>query len=174
MPGSPDKKRESLDVQKVLRLLAIALAPLGFKRTKSSFFTRPADLVIEFIHLHKYTFGPYFRIHLGIRVLNDTMSAVALNGPSIDGISDANSSTYSAQFTYGTDAASMTACVDLMTQVLREEGESWFASLRPVDTLLNPPEPVLRQAVQDALRQAMAGNIDLVAVAQSRRALGLR
>ncbi|RZL35407.1 MAG: hypothetical protein EOP35_14195 [Rubrivivax sp.] len=173
MPGSPEKKRESLDAQKVLRQLAKELAPLGFRRTKPSFFTRPTELVVEFVHIHKYTFGPHFRIHFGVRVLNDTTNAVGLNGPSIDGVGDANASTYKALFTYGADAASMAASAELMARVVREQGEPWFASIRSTDALLNSPDRVLVPQAQDALRQAMAGNANPVAVGTSRRQLGL-
>ncbi len=55
---------------KVLRRVAKSLAALGFKRTKTTFFGRRGDFVIEFIHVHKFSFDHSYRIHLGIRVLN--------------------------------------------------------------------------------------------------------
>jgi hypothetical protein len=42
---------------------------------------RPGDLVTPFFHFHKFTFGLRFRIHLGVRIMNDTFVALALNGP---------------------------------------------------------------------------------------------
>src|SRR4026208_2222238 len=58
------------------------LHTLGFARIKSTFWTRPSELVVEFVHLHLYSFAPEFRIHIGVRVLNDPLRAIALNGPS--------------------------------------------------------------------------------------------
>jgi hypothetical protein len=74
-------KDERACAGKVLTRLARALGPLGFARTKPTFFTRPRGLTIEFLHLHKYRSGPDFRVHLGVRVTNDPFDAPALNGP---------------------------------------------------------------------------------------------
>lgn len=173
-PGSSERKRESLDAQKVLRLLAKALTPLGFLRTKPSFFTRPCDLVVEFIHIHKYTFGPTFRLHLGIRVLNDAKEdGMHLNGPQIDGVLNAATSRYLARFEYGQDAASIAACAALMAETVRLQAEPWFASMRPVRQLLDSPESPLSQQSKEALRIALSGIFNAEAIAISRGRLGL-
>jgi hypothetical protein len=65
----------------VRRRLERALAPFGFRRTKTTFWTRPRELVIEVVHLPLFTFAPAFRVHLGVPVLNDAFDAPALNGP---------------------------------------------------------------------------------------------
>ncbi len=57
------------------------MAPLGFEAGGTVFFIRRREWVAEFIHLHEYSFAPGYRIHLGIRVLNDAFAALALNGP---------------------------------------------------------------------------------------------
>ena len=41
---------------------------------------------VEFGHLHKFTFGPYFRVHFGIRILSDQNQDISLNGPDSDSI----------------------------------------------------------------------------------------
>lgn len=173
MPGSPEKKRESLDAQKVLRLLAKALAPLGFTRTKPSFLTRPGDLVVEFIHIHKYTFGPDFRIHLGIRVLNDAWRGVALNGPCIDGVLNSEGSLYITKFKFTPDPISIAECAQLLGDVIRCQGEPWFSAMRPPERLLNSAESPLRAEEKAALRSAMSGTFDAVAIGKSRSLLGL-
>jgi hypothetical protein len=173
-PGSPKKRRESLDAQKVLRLLGKALAPLGFTRTKPSFFTRPGDLVVEFIHIHKYTFGPTFRLHLGIRVLNDAKEdGMHLNGPQIDGVLNAATSRYTARFEYGQDAESIAACAALMAETVRLQAEPWFASMRPARQLLESTKSPLSRQSKDALRIAMSGTFNAEAIAISRSRLGL-
>lgn len=173
MPGSPEKKRESLDAQKVLRLLAKSLAPLGFTRTKPSFLTRPGDLVVEFVHIHKYTFGPYFGIHRGIRVLNDAWQAVALNGPCIDGVANSEGSRYLSQFEFTPDPTSIAECAQLLGDVIRCQGEPWFSAMRPPERLLESAESPLRAEERAALRSAMSGALDAVAIEKSRRLLGL-
>ena len=87
-PGSPEKKQESRDAQKVLRLLARKLETLGFRRTKSTFFTRPTKLGLEFVHVHKFSFAASFRVHFGLRVRTDDFPAAHLNGPTSDEIRD--------------------------------------------------------------------------------------
>jgi hypothetical protein len=67
--------------RKVLRRVAGLLAPLGFRRGKPAFIIRQHDWVIQFIQLHKYFSASGFRIHLGIRVLNDVFPAPALTSP---------------------------------------------------------------------------------------------
>ena len=67
--------------EKVLRVVVSRLVPLGFRRAKSTIYFRRQKWAIEFIHLHKYRSGPSYRIHLGIRVLNDVFPSPALNGP---------------------------------------------------------------------------------------------
>ena len=87
-PGSPEKKQESRNAQKVARLLATKLKSLGFQRTKTSIFTRSKAHVLEFVHIHKFTFAPSFRVHFGIRVRTDDFPGAHLNGPSSDAMAD--------------------------------------------------------------------------------------
>ena len=77
MDATTKRKRD----EQVRRLVSKLLAPFGLARTKPTYWTRPRESVVEFVHLHLYTFGPVFRIHLGIHVLNDPRDFVALNGP---------------------------------------------------------------------------------------------
>lgn len=173
MPGSFERKRDSLDAQKVLRMLAKALTPLGFTRTKPSFFTRGSDLVVEFVHIHKYTFGSTFRIHFGVRVLNDAWPNVALNGPCVEGILNSESSRYTVRFEFGPDSTSMAECAQLMADVIRLQGEPWFAAMRPLDKLLDSTASPLRTDSKAALRAAMTGAFDPTAIEKSRSSLGL-
>jgi hypothetical protein len=71
--------------EKVRRAVTKHLSASGFVRGKSTFWARPRGHVIEFVHLHLFTFEPAFRAHCGIRVLNDDFVAAALNGPDSDG-----------------------------------------------------------------------------------------
>lgn len=70
-----EKKIETSGKNKIYRKLAKHLADLDFERTKTTFYTRSKEYVVEFIHLHKFTFCPGFRVHFGIRVLIDSFDA---------------------------------------------------------------------------------------------------
>ena len=83
-----EKNVERNGRDKVLRQLSTELIQFGFSRTKSTYFTRPKTFWIELAHIHKFSFGPYLRIHLGIRVLGDEEDSVALNGPDSDKVRD--------------------------------------------------------------------------------------
>jgi hypothetical protein len=76
----PKAKRQS--AERVRREFTSRASALGFSRAKKSFWIRVQIHTIEFIHLHLFSFMPAFRVHFGIRVLNDTFDAPALNGPS--------------------------------------------------------------------------------------------
>ena len=145
IPGSPERKQQSRDAQKVLRLLAHRMKAAGFDRTKPSFFTRPQPWLIEFVHLHKYTFGPLFRVHLGIRIRCDDWSAVALNGPTADGAQVVDGK-WHQRFEYALDAGSMLACADNLAHYLSTHAAPWFESVRDPQFLLTAPgSPLYKQ-----------------------------
>jgi hypothetical protein len=143
LPGSAEKKQESRDAQKVLRLLARKLKPLGFERTKPTFFTRSGRYVLEFVHVHKFTFGPIFRIHFGVRVRSDEFSAAHLNGPDSDSIADPRTPgrrRYELSFT--PNEASWESCSEAMLQCVSAEGLRWFASSTNPTALLSSDSPL--------------------------------
>jgi len=147
LPGSPEKKQESRDAQKVLRLLARALKPLGFERTKPTFFTRPGLFVIEFVHVHKYTFAASFRIHFGVRVRSDEFPAAGLNGPCADGIPDPESPGLRLHdFDFTPNELSWKSCADFMLQHIATEGLTWFASMTDPTSLLSEGSPLTQNA----------------------------
>lgn len=69
--------------------LSTRLGPVGFVHAKKMLWVRVENGVAHFIHLHRdgSSYGPpidasvSFRIHLGVRMLEDTGSALHLNGP---------------------------------------------------------------------------------------------
>jgi hypothetical protein len=157
LTGSSEKKQESRDAQKVLRLLARRLKSLGFERTKPTFFTRPAQYVLEFVHVHKYTFGPTFRVHFGVRVRSDDSPDAHLNGPASDGIHDPESPgqrLYNFHFT--TSEASWLSCAEAMSRCVESHGLGWLASVANPSVLLAADSP-LTQNAKAALQRELAG-----------------
>ncbi|MBR7747086.1 hypothetical protein [Undibacterium baiyunense] len=171
LPGSPEKKQESRDAQKVLRLLAGMLKPLGFERTKPTFFTRPGEYVIEFIHVHKYTFAASFRVHFGVRVRSDNHPAAGLNGPSSDGIPDPESPgrrLYDFDFT--AEEVSWKRCANLMLECITKDGLSWFSCMTNPTTLLSSGSPLTKDA-RIALQREMESRNCVQASEATQRAL---
>jgi hypothetical protein len=75
-----DKKIEKSNKDKILRRVAKELKEFDFSRAKTTFFVREIGPIIEFLHFHKYSYAPDFRIHTCIRVLNDQRDWIALQG----------------------------------------------------------------------------------------------
>jgi hypothetical protein len=155
LPGSPEKKQESRDAQKVLRLLAMKLKPLGFERTRPTFFVRPGNVLLEFVHVHKYTFGPRFRLHLGVRVRFDQFVAQALNGPAFDGAPGANEPVAQSRFNYRSDVETMAICAEAMARTVETVGNRWFDAMSKPEQLLSiyrsPTTPISIDTMELAL-----------------------
>src|ERR1700741_4015599 len=75
----PEKRRAA---EAIRRDFSKRVAQHGFRRTKTTFWSRGRPGFIQFVHVHLFTFDSSFRAHLGIRLLNDPFDAAALNGPS--------------------------------------------------------------------------------------------
>ena len=146
------KKLERANAAKVLRLFAKLVTNMGFNR-RSTFFFREAGELIQFLHLHKYTFGPYFRMHVCVRVLNDPTSVCVLAGT--DDVQLANDR---VDFVYGSDLVSLQACAEAMARFVADFAEPWFVSW-PSEALLSDIS-FLRSYVRAALAEHVAGMPD--------------
>ena len=173
LPGSPEKKQQSSDAQKGLRLLAMHLRPLGFERTRPTFFTRPGKAVVEFVHVHKFTYGPAFRIHLGIRIRDDERPGVDLNGPSFVAVPDTPSPSEAERFEYAAGAESIAACAQTMAAVVETAGCEWFEAMRDPTRLRAAGQPLLRSFPMTALREALNRTEAVVTSAATRAALNV-
>lgn len=152
LPGSLEKKQESRDAQKVLRRFESRLKPLGFKRTKPSFFVRPGKYVLEFVHVHKFSLAPSLRVHFGARVRSDDFTGSHLNGPCSDGIAaPGNPDRRRYDFGYTSSEESWEQCAEAMLRCVLEEGSRWFATLEDQVVLLSANSPLTATAI-DALR----------------------
>jgi hypothetical protein len=158
-----DKKREQLTKHKILRRFSKHLQRLDFGRSKSSFFIRPRQHLIEFIHVHKYSFASDFRVHLGLRVFTDPFDAVALNGPgSHDAVCRKK-----YDFHFDESANSVEACAESLFQFCAEDGEEWFKSWRSLERLLRDPSSPLGAEAKKALACALAGPLNEEHVAKT-------
>ena len=158
-----DKKREQLAKTKILRRFSKYVESLGFRRSKSSFFIRPGQHLIEFIHVHKYSFDSDFRVHLGLRVLTDPFEAVALNGP------DSHEAVCLKKYDFHFDesAESVEECAESLFRFCAEEGEAWFKSWRNLERLLQDQDSPLGTDAKKALACALAGRVNDEHIARS-------
>jgi hypothetical protein len=161
LAGRRDLKRiERSNAGKVLRRFAKLVSPMRYRR-RSTFFAREAGHIIQFLHLHKLSFGPEFRMHVCIRVLNDSRHHVALSGITNDAF----------KLSFEDNDASLNYCATQMIAFVSEIGEGWFSHWRE-PALLGPDSPISKDA-QDALVQSLEGNADPANVHRSRLLLGL-
>lgn len=145
-----DKKLERSNADKVLRRFAKQIKEYGFTRTKPTFFVREAGLVVEFIHLHKYTFGPCFRMHICIRVLNEPKDFVALAGPTESELDE------DVCFDYGRAMESVESCAKIMSGFVANHAEPWFKRWTDRASLLENDSP-LYDDQKAALEAALNG-----------------
>lgn len=154
------KKRERLNAAKVLCHFAKRVAKLGFHRL-STFFSRESGEVIQFLHLHKYTFGPFFRMHICIRVLNEAKVPCNLSGTSDQALAE-----QPPKFEYGTDVATVQGCADMMADFVESHAEPWFKTWSN-EALLSEAS-FLRPAVRASLAAHIAGQADEANILASR------
>ena len=153
-----DKKIERSNKDKVLRRLGKSLKVLGFIRSKPTFFVRVNGHVVEFIHIHKYTFGPTFRVHVCLRVINDPRDFIALLGISSDQYGRLNSPNEKKyNFSYHKTEESLQRCVENINQFVEEVAEPWFKKWEDYDALLNGDDSPLQEDERVALRASING-----------------
>ena len=160
-----DPRPKRSQAEKIRRRFTRLMQPLGFRRTKTSFWTRGAQPTVEFVHLHLYSFAPEFRLHVGVRVLNDPFEALALNGP-------ASHQTDPYDHEFNESEESVVRCAYELARYCEDRGEPWFSRWRPPTTLLaegSPLEPLARAALERALR----GALDEPSLVRSRSLLGV-
>lgn len=151
---------------KVHRLLTKQLAPHGYARGKSTFWSRQNEHVVEFIHIHLFSFAPAFRVHCGVRVLNSAFEAIALNGVH----SDEQRPRVAMEFS--TTPESLNECVANIAQYCTTACEAWFNEFKTIESLLSEVSP-LSNDDRAALKGALAGHSNPSYVQHSRELLGV-
>ena len=158
-----DKRVERNIARRIVRAVARQLEDVGFRQTKPTFVIRPGDIVTGFFHFHKFTSGPYFRIHLGVRVMNDTFVALALNGPSHE---------HAGQYSERED--DIQECVRVMATYCRAQGLPWLERWSDPKALLAAKDTPLHPEDREALSNALSGRLNVQAIGLSESLLGLR
>jgi hypothetical protein len=165
-----DSKTKNRITERIRRALTLRLREQGFARGKPTFWVRPRDHVLEFIHLHLYRSDSAFRVHLGIRVLNDEFDTTALNGPDSHSFWAKNRPVYDLDFSE--EQSSIDHCANEIARFCSEVGEPWFYRLASPEDLLALSSP-LREAERALLKQSLEGNSNAGRVQHSRLLLGV-
>ncbi len=166
---SIDAKVKRSNAEKIRRAFTKRIADLGFSRTKSTFWTRPRQNSIQFIHLHLFSFAPSFRIHLGIRVLNDDFEAPALNGLDSD---TTPGPLHRYHLRFHAQEQTLKRCIDDLEAYCREIGEPWFMKWGDDQALLSAESP-LRDVERNHLLAALRGEDNKAWVEASLAMLGV-
>jgi hypothetical protein len=148
-----DKKLEKSNAGKTLTRFSSHIKSLGFKRVKPTFWIREKELFVEFIHIHKYTFGPYFRIHTCIRPYNNSFSSVALSGPTEKELKP------EVSFEYEATIESVEQCATKMASFVQRYSEAWFRKWAEPSSLLESDSPLYADQIAE-LKQAIKGNVN--------------
>ncbi|MCQ9377670.1 hypothetical protein [Methyloversatilis sp. XJ19-49] len=134
-----------------------------FARTKKMFWTRVNQHTIDFVHFHRSgsSYGApssasvAIRVHFGIRVLNDTFPAQALNGPCSDSPTT-SAGRYHLRFNASTGSTSE-RCIEDLHRLFMEIGLPWFERFSDPTALLeladSPLQPYAKKLLQDAVRE---------------------
>lgn len=165
-----DKKIESSNAEKVRRRAAKLLKEYGFLRTKSTFYTRILNDRVEFVHLHKFTFGPIFRVYVGIRFFCDSFDAVALNGP------DSDLHRYNKEFRmrFWNEEETLAICANDILNFVRTIGFDWFDKWKDINFLLNSSESPLKTNLREEYLKMQSGLINKDIYRKSCELLGIK
>jgi hypothetical protein len=158
-----EKSRERSLARKIVRRVATNMKPFGYTLTKPTFLCREYPQIIAFFHFHKFSFGPYFRVHFGIRVLNSSFVAQHLNGPHFE---DA--------YEYSENEESVSRLAQKLTELLIREGIPWVEEwLRPERLVADSQSP-LAQDEKSSLVSALRGQLNPEHISLSYRLFGIK
>lgn len=152
--------------EKVRRLLTTQLVSYGYTRGRPTFWSRPSRHVIEFVHLHLYSFAPAFRVHCGVRVLNSDFEAVELNGL------HSGEQHPRLAMEFSDSPQSLNDCVATIAQYCTTTCEAWLNEFKTVESLLSQDSP-LSTPDRAALKGALEGHLNPRRIQHSRELLGV-
>ena len=157
-----DKTLERSHAKKILRRLAKDLASLGFSKVSDTLHCHQRDYVLEFIAIHKFSFGPSFRICFGIRVINDNFPQPAINGPCSDSYQWKGQPTHGKyDMRYQAREQTIEPCVRHMFEFCKNIGVPWFSRWANEQDLLTSPESPLKPPQREVLALAIAGKANV-------------
>lgn len=148
--------------ERIFKSISTSLAELGFQRTKSTFWVKELNDTIQFIHIHTFSFDYSFRIHLGIRVKNDSFDAKSLNGPyTFDGWWKSKSLfNKKRKLEFNEKDYSIKICVKNIIDFISKIGLPWFTLFADSNELLNNIKSPLNLKEKELLIEMKNGNAE--------------
>ncbi len=167
-------------LESVCKEFTAAVLPSGFARTKKMFWVRRRGNAVEFIHFHRSgsSYGApmnasvSIRVHFGIRVLNDSFPAAALNGPNSDATS-ASTGRYHLRFNAAT-GSTFDRCVHDLVRFFNEQGLPWFRQFEDTASLIERADSPLGAEAKSLLFNAINGQEKPENVAASLKLFGIK
>jgi hypothetical protein len=157
-----NKLRERTLARRIVRKTGRNMKPFGYALTKPTFICREYPHLIAFFHFHKFTFGPQFRVHFGIRVLNSAFPAPALNGP------------MPSAGAYREDEQSVRDCIQKLTEMLIRDGLPWVESWLAPEKLISDTASPLSEDDKASLCSALKEGPDSEHLSLSYALLGIK
>jgi len=160
-----DKKIVRANAGKIMRLFARDLKQLGYSR-KGTFFSRETGAIAQFLHVHKFSFGPCYRIHACVRILNDSRPFLGLIGIASDDYDE-----FRSTIDFDESPESIEHCRHIMARFVCEVAEPWFKQ-QTAEALIETSS-ILLPGDRAALKLALSGDVDDQNVQRSKSLLGL-
>lgn len=160
----------------IFKAVTKELIDLEFRKTKSTFWAKECANTIQFIHIHTLSFDYSFRIHLGIRVKNDSFDAASLNGPSSkDGWWESKKVfKRRRELGFSDGQNSIDNCSASIVEFVNEIGTKWFKEFIDETELLTNLKSPINNNEKRALRDALSGKGNPEHEELSKRIIGLK
>ncbi len=144
--------------QSIFKLYSEQVTSLGFTRLKTVWWERKADVIIQKIHIHKFSFTTSFRVHAAIHLEGFDEDVHWLNGMhSHDGWYETRVlglplRRYS--FDYTESSSSWQPCADSLFEFTRDVLVPWFEKWADISTLKTHRDSPLHETQKSFLARA--------------------
>lgn len=145
--------------ERIFKTVSSNLTDFGFHRTKSTFWVKELSNTIQFIHIHTFSSNYSFRIHLAVRVKNDSFDAASLNGPcSYDGWWKTEKLFRNKrELVFNEQESSVTFCAKNIIDYVKTIGLPWFLKYADENELLNNQDSPLCKEEKAVLVEMING-----------------
>jgi len=165
---------------KACREFTNRISAKGFARTRKRLWTRVQSHWVDFVHFHRRgisygspdTFIVDIRVHLGVRILNDSFPGLHLNGPQSDP-DRLRSGRYHLRFN-ARSGSTYERCIEDLYRFFVEECEPWFNRFGSAEDLLKRSDSPLNDNEKRFLRAAIDGKTTRHNLVISLKELGIR
>jgi hypothetical protein len=142
----------------IFKLYTANVASLGFTRLRTAWWERRNGVLLQRIHIHKFTGNTFFRVHAAVHLVGFEEDAVWLNGlSSHDGSFEQRRlgipiRRYSFKFTES--SSSWEPCADELFRFTRDIVIPWFEKWEDISVLQTDPESPLHERQRAYLASA--------------------